>query len=135
MPNLFTFRGRLSRLAFWRIKILVVLINMVGHLAVFPLLSHGVPPHREQWQAIGPGPLVFLILLTVLVCWIALAAGVRRWHDRDHSGWWMLILLVPVVGAVWYLVECGFRAGTPGPNTFGPDPLVGASDRARPAAV
>jgi uncharacterized membrane protein YhaH (DUF805 family) len=34
----------------------------------------------------------------------------------------MLILLVPIVGAIWFLVELGFLPGTPGPNRFGPPP-------------
>jgi uncharacterized membrane protein YhaH (DUF805 family) len=34
----------------------------------------------------------------------------------------MLILLIPFVGAIWFLVELGFLPGTPGPNRFGPPP-------------
>ena len=36
----------------------------------------------------------------------------------------MLIILVPVIGSLWYLIECGFLNGTTGPNTYGPDPLT-----------
>ena len=54
---------------------------------------------------------------------VSLAADVKRYHDVDKSGWWVLILLVPVVGFVWFLIECGFQRGTSGPNRFGPDPL------------
>ena len=49
----------------------------------------------------------------------------RRWHDRDKSGWWTLIGLIPVVGAIWILVECGCLKGSDGPNRFGADPLGG----------
>ena len=31
-----------------------------------------------------------------------------------------------VIGGLWYLIECGFLRGTPGPNTYGPDPLAAA---------
>ena len=65
-------------------------------------------------------------IVGVLAFWISLAVGVKRWHDRNKSGWWMLIILVPVIGSLWYLIECGFLKGTTGPNTYGPDPLAAA---------
>ncbi len=40
----------------------------------------------------------------------------------DKSGWWMLIALIPIIGSIWFLIELGFLAGTPGPNRFGPPP-------------
>ncbi len=48
----------------------------------------------------------------------------KRYHDRNKSGWWVLIVFVPVIGGLWYLIECGFLRGTPGPNNYGPDPLA-----------
>jgi hypothetical protein len=41
-------------------------------------------------------------------------SDIKRRHDRDKSGWWMAILFVPIIGAIWL-----FPAGTPGPNRFG----------------
>jgi hypothetical protein len=32
-------------------------------------------------------------------------------------------IFVPVIGGLWYLVECGFLKGTTGPHNYGPDPL------------
>ncbi|MCH8899533.1 MAG: DUF805 domain-containing protein, partial [Acidobacteria bacterium] len=55
--------------------------------------------------------------------WPSLAISIKRWHDRDKSGWWVLIGLVPVIGGIWALVETGFLAGTSGPNQYGLDPL------------
>lgn len=51
----------------------------------------------------------------------SLAVTVRRLHDTDRSGWWLLIALVPVLGSLlllWFMVS----DGTPGTNRFGPDP-------------
>jgi uncharacterized membrane protein YhaH (DUF805 family) len=52
-----------------------------------------------------------------------LAVAVRRLHDLDSSGWWILLFLIPLVGAiiliVWFCTK-----GTDGPNRFGPDHLV-----------
>ncbi|HAE49771.1 MAG TPA: DUF805 domain-containing protein, partial [Tistrella mobilis] len=52
-----------------------------------------------------------------------LAIGARRCHDRGRSGWFQLIMLIPLIGWIWLLVEIGFLRGTEGPNRFGPDPL------------
>jgi uncharacterized membrane protein YhaH (DUF805 family) len=125
MVNPFRFRGRLNRAAFWRLKIFAILLNAVGHAAVVPMMGHvprGLPP-GELLQAIGPAPIAILLVLLVVVTWILLAAGVRRWHDRDKSGWWMLLNVIPVVGTVWYMIECGFLPGTQGANRYGADPL------------
>ena len=46
----------------------------------------------------------------------------KRWHDRDKSGWWSLIVLIPGIGGIWMLIELGFLRGTAGPNRFGSDP-------------
>ena len=66
--------------------------------------------------------LVGLLVLPFLV--MAIIVQVKRWHDLNKSGWWVLINLVPCIGGLWSLVECGFITGTRGPNQFGPDPLV-----------
>ena len=50
--------------------------------------------------------------------------GIKRWHDRDKSGWWSLIAFIPLIGFLWVLIECGFLAGTSGSNRFGEDPLA-----------
>jgi uncharacterized membrane protein YhaH (DUF805 family) len=49
-----------------------------------------------------------------------LAVTVRRLHDIDHSGWWILIGLVPLIG-IYVLLLFACRRGTPGPNRFGSD--------------
>jgi uncharacterized membrane protein YhaH (DUF805 family) len=57
--------------------------------------------------------------------WIVLVVSVKRWHDRNKPSRWVLINLVPVVGWLWQLIECGFLKGTTGPNRFGQDQLRG----------
>ena len=64
------------------------------------------------------------IVVNLLLIWPALAVSVKRWHDRDKSGWWVLLNLLPVIGWLWALVDNGFLRGTDGPNRYGPDPLA-----------
>ncbi len=69
-------------------------------------------------------PLFWVVYVVILA--VGLFTGInlqiKRWHDRDKSGWWILIGLIPVIGGIWALIECGFLDGTPGPNKFGPSP-------------
>ena len=68
-------------------------------------------------------------IVSLVVLWPYLAISVKRWHDRDKTGWWVLIWLIPVIGWIWALIELGFLLGTAGPNKYGPDPLaVGATE-------
>ncbi len=53
----------------------------------------------------------------------SLAISVRRLHDLDSSGWWLLLSLIPIIGAIALLVWFVMK-GTDGPNRFGPDPLA-----------
>ena len=50
---------------------------------------------------------------------MSLAIQVKRWHDRNKSGWWVLIGLIPLIGGIWALIETGFLAGDDGENRFG----------------
>ncbi|HEY9547627.1 MAG TPA: DUF805 domain-containing protein [Solimonas sp.] len=67
----------------------------------------------------------FVVLLVVLASiYPSICVTIKRWHDRDKSGWWILIGLVPVIGGIWSFVECGCLEGTQGPNRFGADPIA-----------
>lgn len=67
--------------------------------------------------------------LLTLIFWVAclipgLAVAVRRLHDSDKSGWWLLIGFVPLVGQIVLFIFM-VMGGTHGPNRFGPDPMRG----------
>jgi len=52
-----------------------------------------------------------------------LALAIRRLHDLDRSGWWFLLVFIPVIGAI-ILIIWACTKGTDGPNRFGPDRLA-----------
>lgn len=121
---LFSFEGRVRRLHLW-IFFLVLsavyggLFWQFGHWHV----SHGEPPNLGwSLSIVSHNPLVGLLGLAAV--WMKLAVLVKRWHDRDKSGWWVLIALIPLIGWLWQLIECGFLEGTPGSNRFGPSPKL-----------
>jgi uncharacterized membrane protein YhaH (DUF805 family) len=61
-------------------------------------------------------------VLAIPGIWTYLAGGVKRAHDRGKSGWWMLLTLVPIIGAIWWLVDLGILEGQDGDNKYGPNP-------------
>ena len=65
------------------------------------------------------GPLTTIVGLAVIIPGIAVQ--VRRFHDQDRSGWFVLLSLIPFIGGLAVLVFM-FLEGTRGPNRFGPDP-------------
>ncbi len=67
---------------------------------------------------------IFYTLFTLAVLIPNIAIGVRRLHDLDRSGWWLLLSFIPLVGAI-ILIIWFCSKGTDGPNRFGADRLAG----------
>jgi uncharacterized membrane protein YhaH (DUF805 family) len=61
------------------------------------------------------------LLLFPIIIFLSITTGVKRCHDRDYSGWFVLLYFVPLV-QFWLIVELLFLRGTRGPNRFGSDP-------------
>jgi uncharacterized membrane protein YhaH (DUF805 family) len=106
----FSPHGRISRKVYW----LASLPLLPLFLMVDPLMT------RDVDAATGVSALIVFAALLVP----NLMLGIKRFHDRDKSGWFMLLNLVPLIGPVWLLVELGFLHGSAGTNRFGPDPLA-----------
>ncbi len=66
-------------------------------------------------------------IYSVAVIIPTLAVAIRRLHDTDRSGWWILISLIPLIGSIVLLVFYVMDS-TPGQNRFGPNPK-GATSR------
>ncbi len=120
MSLLFSFEGRATRLQFWGVYVGM----MVVYVAFFMTMGVGSFPAVDETGApVMPGGAggagIGVMVLSLVSLWVSLAINAKRFHDRDKSGWWVLIGLVPVIGGLWILVECGFLAGTPGSNRFG----------------
>ncbi len=67
----------------------------------------------------GEGVLTTIYGVLIFLPWWAVQF--RRLHDTDRSAWWLLLLLIPIIG---WLIIIAFNCqnGTPGDNRFGPDP-------------
>ena len=122
---LFGFQGRANRAKWWLVALSVFVVEMIVFAAIAGGAAMSGDP-QEIASAIGPIAGGVIFVMVVLATWIHIAVAVKRYHDRNKSGWWVLIVFLPVIGGLWYLIECGFLRGTPGPNTYGPDPLAAA---------
>jgi uncharacterized membrane protein YhaH (DUF805 family) len=108
--------GRIPRRQFW---LLLLVPTFVGGGILQISLGYCIDAHILSSKAANG----LWILAGVVVWWPAIAVQVKRWHDLDCSGWWVLVGAVPYVGLLVVLVANGLVRGTAGENRFGKDPL------------
>ena len=110
--NYVGFSGRAARSEYWYWVLFVVLLSIVAWLidmTVFGFNTSGVNP--------------ISVIVTLATLLPGLAVSVRRLHDIDRTGWWVLLALTVIGGIVLIVWAC--MRGTVGANRFGPDPLEG----------
>lgn len=127
---LFSFTGRANRAKFWLVLIVTDIVGMILFGIIGAIGGGSMMPDASGNMSMGGGTMGFVtavlaLIVLIAMVWIGLAVAVKRYHDRNKSGWWVLICLVPFIGGLWYLIECGFLKGTTGANTYGADPLAG----------
>jgi uncharacterized membrane protein YhaH (DUF805 family) len=115
---LLSIQGRIPRSTYWlKFFLPAVVLGIIANV-LDSVLGTSSP---EGYGGVISG------LYGLVLIWPSIATGVKRLHDRDMSGWWMLIQLIPVIGFLFWLIVIGILKGTTGPNRFGPDPLGGTS--------
>jgi uncharacterized membrane protein YhaH (DUF805 family) len=97
------FAGRSRRKEYWMFFLFNVIIGFVFGFV------QGLLGHKSS-----DGQSIFLTLYQLAILIPSIAVGVRRMHDSDHSGWW---LICPFVNLVFLIIP-----GTQGNNRFGSDP-------------
>ncbi len=113
---LFNFQGRIGRGPFWIGTLILIAFEVVMMTLVITI---GGGQAASGPNAIG---IVLLLVYVVFGIWMGLAVDIKRCHDRGQSGWWILIMLIPLVGFFWWLINLGILAGDEGENRFGPNP-------------
>lgn len=105
------FKGRARRKEYW----FFILFNLIASLVLT-----GVDFMTGSLDAeLGMGLLSGLYSLAVLIP--SLAVTVRRLHDTGRTGWWLLIGLIPLIGAIVLLVFM-LLDSQPGDNEYGAHP-------------
>jgi uncharacterized membrane protein YhaH (DUF805 family) len=179
---LFGFDGRINRAKYWAAGLIIVgaaLVLAVLLLAAAVIFGASKPlsfafQDNDVFRIVDPAalraaidnlrnadltsiatllPLLFRVIVTPVAVWCCAAILVKRLHDRNRSGWWMIpfcvvpglyhqfedrlgdsyaIVLVGLIAAIltlWCFVEIACLSGTRGPNRFGPDPLAPVDTR------
>jgi uncharacterized membrane protein YhaH (DUF805 family) len=100
--NYANFQGRAQRSEFW-------------WFALFAFVASAV------LGALGD---ILAALFALAILLPAIGVAVRRLHDVDRSGWWYLLVLIPVLGPLILIFAFFIHRGVRGENRFGPDPLA-----------
>lgn len=100
------FSGRARRKEYWMFVLFNILISIV--LSIID-------------RTISDGASVFTTLYGLAVLIPGLAVAVRRLHDTNKSGWWLLISLIPLIGAIVLIVFMVLDSQS-GDNKYGPNP-------------
>ncbi|KAB1069070.1 DUF805 domain-containing protein [Tamlana haliotis] len=105
------FNGRARRKEYWMFTLFHLIITY-GGLAILGILAYAIDSPFVIF-------LVYIYLLATIVP--SLALNVRRLHDVNKSGWFILIGLIPFVGPIWLFV-LSVTEGDRGSNQYGSDP-------------
>ncbi|MGY3583845.1 uncharacterized membrane protein YhaH (DUF805 family) [Bradyrhizobium sp. USDA 4341] len=161
---LFGFKGRVNRAKFWLAALiivcwmmllaaLVILAGLGGKGASFGFNVDDIfrafdPDSYKSLTSAGLPALLVKASGTALFVWVYIAVSIKRLHDRDKSGWWIVpFFAIPglmsqfsdrlpddsywamaaggIVSVlyIWGFIELAFLRGTPYPNRYGPNPL------------
>lgn len=146
---LFSSRGRINRAKYWLTALIYIAVWTLFLVTAFIVLGSNVE-NAFNFAGVGIALWITAILLTIAMTWSSIAIGIKRLHDREKSGWWMLLFLLgpslmnglaqssngaanvillagSAVVTIWAVVELGCLRGTSGANAYGPDPLGGFS--------
>lgn len=119
----FEIAGRSSRTEYWGF-IGLILVLWAGAV----LLGYAFGGRLVKGALVGGSAMVDVVnmayTLFVLGSLIpSLTVSIRRLHDAGHSGFWMLIYFVPIIGGLFMLYMM-LKTGDLGSNAYGPDPRV-----------
>ena len=127
---LLTYEGRIPRSKIFVALFYYIVVSLAVSVAMWALwqVIPGTVDETGTFHVDGLAAVPYVVLglgTLVFFVWSGICVGIKRFHDRNKSGWWILIQLVPLIGPIWYFVDVFCLRGTVGDNRFGPDPLAG----------
>jgi len=112
------FSGRSRRKEYWMFALGVLLVTLV---LIF--VGGANPMTMDMSGGFGPAFMAFGVFWLAIII-PSIAVQVRRFHDQEKSGWFVLLNFIPYIGSLIVLVFMCLE-GTRGPNRYGPDPKAG----------
>ncbi|MDD3077923.1 MAG: DUF805 domain-containing protein [Paludibacter sp.] len=111
LKHYFDFKGRARRREYWFFMLYNVIFLLIA-LSLDNVLGWANPVYHF-------GPLYNIYGLLLLIPNLSII--VRRLHDTDRRGFWILLVFIPVIGSIWILVLMLLNS-KPGENKYGPNP-------------
>ncbi|MCE2517435.1 MAG: DUF805 domain-containing protein [Alphaproteobacteria bacterium] len=111
LSKYFQISGRARRKEYWLFVLLVLILSFVTLFIDSMLIGSGIASY--EYASIIVNLLLIIPSFTVLI---------RRLHDIERSGWWILLLLIPFLGVIVIFIFTLLR-GTDGDNEYGEDPI------------
>jgi uncharacterized membrane protein YhaH (DUF805 family) len=122
--HIFDYKGRSTRREYW-LFILTFYLLLFAAAIVLGLIAAalGIKVEREGEGAFSAVVGVFLGLYTLAALLALLSLSVRRLHDHDKTGWFLLLSWFPLFGWIFFLIMM-LTPGNDYENSYGPDPRV-----------
>lgn len=120
----FTFSGRASRAEYWWAALGLTILQYLFLFFLGALIMGGAMAAGLAGGIAGLGiglAIMLIMMIPLFILWLGL--GCRRLHDTNRSGWWQLLVLIPVIGGIILLVWCCSR-GQEADNRFGSPPVL-----------
>ena len=111
---LFSTDGRINRSQWWLGQLLVIVIAVV-----FSMVFHFGIPHTLSVSVFSIHNFVIGMLIGVTYFWIHLALNIKRFHDINKQGGWVVLCYIPVFGFLITIIVCGIIAGDKYVNNYG----------------
>ena len=106
---LFTFAGRISRGTYWT----AALFYWSTFYVSYNLLNYAISPAAT-------------FILYPFLFWVIAATSTKRLHDSNYSGYWLLVVLIPVLGPLWLFWRLGLKKSNYDTNDYGTNPKLAA---------
>ena len=119
LSDLFGVEGRIGRATWWFSFFLCLLIS-VGYV-----LFLGFEGALKHYWEMNPSELAVSVGFTIFAWTITICPSIKRFHDINKSGWWVLSMIIPLAGGLWMIWQLGLRHGSVGDNLYGPPPGSG----------
>ena len=122
--NLFGFNGRIGRGMWWLAQVVgIPIIYLVGASLLVGLVAASPAETAQDLNIVLGASMIFILVAAFITgVWINFSSTIQRYHDRGKSGFWSLMLFIPIIGPIWVIIECGFCSGEDGSNQWGPPP-------------
>ena len=104
----FNFRGRIGRQQFWLFYVLPM------------FFLSGLMQASVDFYEFNPVVQFILFFINIIFIICLIAGYIKRLHDRGKSAWWLLLILIPVIGTIYWIIDLGILKGEDEPNRYGP---------------